>query len=302
MQNYEKPVCLLFGANGQVGFELCRSLSLDFNVVALARRQCDFSDAGQIRQAIQTIKPSVIVNAAAYTAVDKAESESVLAQAINADAVAIMAQEAKKINAAIVHYSTDYVFNGQASQPYIETDVVDPQNVYGRSKLAGEQQLLDVLGTAYPFWILRTSWVYGLHGNNFLKTMLKLATKRDTLSVVSDQIGAPTSAALIADVTARLLQIRPAPGTFHLSAAGQTNWHEYTQLLISRAGSKGMALSLNQHQVMPISTAEYPTAAKRPAYSVLNCNKLEKALAIKLPDWRLGVEQVVDIIVESQKA
>lgn len=329
MQHGDKPVCLLFGANGQVGFELCRSLALDFNVVALARQQCDLSDADKIRRVINTYKPSVIVNAAAYTAVDKAESEPELANSINAFALAVIAQEAKKINAVIVHYSTDYVFGPSTSsgttpstgdmpkhsvtdamlvepvetstqRPYTENDIPAPISSYGRSKLAGEQQLLDVLGADYPCWILRTSWVYGLHGNNFPKTMLKLASKRDTLSIVSDQIGAPTSAALVADVTARLLQIRPAPGTYHLSAAGQTNWHEYAQFAITRAVSKDMALSLNQHQVFPISTAEFPTPAKRPAFSVLNCNKLEKALAIKLPDWHLGVEQTIDCIVENQ--
>jgi dTDP-4-dehydrorhamnose reductase len=300
MQNGDKPACLLFGANGQVGFELRRSLALDFSVVALDRGQCDLSDAGQIRQSIQACKPVVIVNAAAYTAVDKAESELDLANAINATALGVIAQEARKIQASVVHYSTDYVFNGQASRPYCETDAVDPQNMYGRSKLAGEQLLLEVLGAAYPFWILRTSWVYGLHGNNFLKTMLKLASNREKISVVADQAGAPTSAALIADVTARLLQVRPVPGTYHLSAAGQTTWHEYAQFAIVRAGSTGMALSLNQHQVSPISTIEYPTPAKRPAYSVLSCIKLEKALSIKLPDWRLSVEQTVDCIVENK--
>lgn len=299
MQNTDKPVCLLFGANGQVGFELRRSLAMDFSVVALAREQCDMSDAKQIRRAIQACNPSIIVNAAAYTSVDKAESEPDIANALNAHATAVIAQEARKIQAAVVHYSTDYVFNGQASRPYCETDAVDPQNVYGRSKLAGEQRLLEELGEAYPFWILRTSWVYGLHGNNFLKTMLKLASSRDKISVVADQAGAPTSAALIADVTTRLLQVRPLPGTYHLSAAGQTTWHEYAQFAIARAGSTGMALSLNQNQVLPISTIEYPTPAKRPAYSVLSCIKLEKALSIKLPDWRLNVEQTIDSIVEN---
>lgn len=296
----QKPICLLFGANGQVGFELRRSLTLDYDVIALDRAQCDMSDAQQICRAIQTNNPVLIVNAAAYTAVDKAESESDLAFAINAHALQVIAQEAKKINAAVVHYSTDYVFNGQATVPYAETDTPAPISMYGQSKLAGERVLAEVLGDNYPFWILRTSWVYGLHGSNFLKTMLKLATSRESLSVVADQIGAPTSAALIADVSARLLQVRPAPGIYHLSAAGQTHWHAYAVFVIARAQQKGMALCMGAQQVLPIGTADYPTPAKRPTYSLLNCIKLEQALCIKLPDWRVGVEQVVDSIVENQ--
>jgi dTDP-4-dehydrorhamnose reductase len=301
MQHVDKPVCLLFGANGQVGFELCRSLALGFNVVALARGQCDLSDAGQIRRAIQSCKPSVIVNAAAYTAVDKAESEPVLAQAINAEAVAVMAQEAKALSAVFLHYSTDYVFNGEAEFPYRETDPTDPINAYGRSKLAGETAMSEILGMHSPWWIIRTSWVYGRHGNNFLKTMLKLAQTRDSLNVVADQIGAPTSATLIAEISARLLQVRPASGIYHLTGSGQTSWHGFAKVAISHARKQGLQGLLDIERILPIPSTEYPTPAKRPADSRLNCTKLEKALLIKLPDWQQTVEQTVNDLLETGK-
>ena len=348
----QKPVCLLFGANGQVGFELAKVLAEDYQLVALDRSQCDLSNEQQICNAIQNHKPDIIINAAAYTAVDKAESEQDLAFAINATAVGIIAREAKKIHASVLHYSTDYVFGAslpasllkkggeqqnllptflkgglrgiresgnpnEASLPtsllkkggeqqnllppfLTETDIPNPINVYGMSKLLGEQLLIEHLGENYPAWILRTSWVYGVHGNNFLKTMLKLGSSKETLSVVSDQIGAPTSARLIADITARLLQIQPEPGIYHLCAAGQTSWYSYAQLIFTVANQKGLPLLIKEHGLSAITTAEYPTPAKRPANSVLNCDKLEQALAIALPDWRMDVEQTIGLIAENQ--
>lgn len=300
MHNRTQPVCLLFGANGQVGFELRRALALDYSVIALDRHQCDMSDGNTISIAIQTSQPALIVNAAAYTAVDKAESEQALAFAVNAAALEVIAREAKKIHAAIVHYSTVFVFDGTSKSAYREMDATNPLNVYGQSKLLGEQALRKHLGEDYPFWILRASWVYGVHGNNFLKQIINLSCSRDSLSVVSDELGVPISAALIADLTARLLKILPKPGIYNLSCAGETNRFEYAKYIIEQALRFGLPVKVLPSQIVPVSTEYFQAAAKRPKNILMECTKLSDALSINLPNWCFGVEKTVHVIAENQ--
>ncbi len=273
---------LLTGASGQVGYQLQRSLQALGEVVAVDRARMDLSDLDQVRDVIRAVRPNLIVNPAAYTAVDKAESEPALAHRINAEAPAIMAAEARVLGAAMVHYSTDYVFDGTKQGAYVETDQTNPINVYGQSKLAGEQAIADA---GIVHLILRTSWVYGMHGKNFLLTMLRLARERDQLRVVADQFGAPTWSRTIADTTAAVLaqaSVGGEPwwqqhsGVYHLSSQGTTSWHGFTEAIVARAG---LAC-----QVAPITTAEYPTPARRPANSVMNSDKLMTRFCA-LPHW-----------------
>jgi dTDP-4-dehydrorhamnose reductase len=274
---------LLTGSTGQVGYELARSLQGVGEVVALDRGELDLSNLDQVREVIRRVQPQLIVNPAAYTAVDKAESEPGLAFRINAEAPAVMAEEARALGAALVHYSTDYVFDGSQPAPRVEDDPLGPLNVYGASKLAGEQA---IAAAGIPHLIFRTSWVYGMRGKNFLLTMLRLAKERDALRVVADQHGAPTWSRTIADTTAHVLSQAHAggrewwvqnSGIYHLSAQGQTTWHEFTEAIIAEAG-----LSC---KVLPISTAEYPTPAQRPQYSVMSSERL-MARFCRLPDWK----------------
>ena len=274
---------LLTGATGQVGYELERSLQALGQVVALDRRRLDLSDLDQVRDVMRAIRPGLIVNPAAYTAVDTAESEPELAYRINAEAPAVMAAEARLLGAAMVHYSTDYVFDGAKHGPYVETDPTGPLNVYGSSKLAGEQA---IAATGIPHLILRTSWVYGMRGKNFLLTMLRLARERDELRVVADQHGAPTWSRTIADTTAALLAQAHVGGTawwhqhsgiYHLSAEGQTTWHGFTEAIVAAAGL--------DCRILPISSADYPTPARRPVNSVMSSEKLMSGLCT-LPEWQ----------------
>ncbi|MRX09961.1 dTDP-4-dehydrorhamnose reductase [Pseudoduganella sp. FT25W] len=278
---------LLTGSTGQVGYELARSLQGVGEVVAVDRGVMDLSDLDQVRDVIRQVKPRLIVNPAAYTAVDKAESEPALAHRINAEAPAVMAQEARVLGAALVHYSTDYVFDGAQPAPRAETDPVGPRNVYGASKLAGEQA---IAAAGIPHLIFRTSWVYGMRGKNFLLTMLRLAKERDELRVVADQHGAPTWSRTIADVTAQVLAQAHAGGSdwwtrnsgiYHLSAQGQTTWHAFTQAIVEEAGL--------DCKVLPITTADYPTPAQRPPYSVLSSEKLMTRFC-HLPDWKEALQ------------
>jgi dTDP-4-dehydrorhamnose reductase len=278
---------LLTGSTGQVGYELARSLQGVGEVVAVDRNVMDLSNLDQVREVIRSVQPQLIVNPAAYTAVDKAESESELAYRINAEAPGVMAEEAKKLGAALVHYSTDYVFDGSQPSARVEDDAVGPLSVYGASKLAGEQA---IAAAGIPHLIFRTSWVYGMRGKNFLLTMLRLAKERDELRVVADQHGAPTWSRTIADTTAQVLSQARASGNawwdqnsgiYHLSAQGQTTWHEFTQAIIEEAG-----LSCN---VLPITTADYPTPAKRPQYSVMSSERL-MARFCHLPDWKTALQ------------
>jgi dTDP-4-dehydrorhamnose reductase len=291
---------LLIGKNGQVGFELQRALAPLGEVIAVDRKQCDLQDEDGLREILQRLKPDVIVNSAAYTAVDKAESEGEKAFAINAKALGVLGEEASKLGAMVVHYSTDYVFDGHAPRYYREGDNTDPQSVYGKTKLAGERALQASLSRHL---ILRTSWVVGAHGANFAKTMIRLAETRDELKVVADQIGAPTSASLIADVSALLIRdaIRaPAVfpyGLYHLTAGGETNWHAYACYLIERARSLGRAIRVEPSAVRAIPSAEYPTPAKRPANSRLDTAKLRETFDINLPNWQVGVEHVLQQMI-----
>ncbi len=277
---------LLTGSTGQVGYELARSLQGLGEVVAVDRDRMDLSNLDQVRDVVRAVRPGLIVNPAAYTAVDKAETDSVLAHRINAEAPAVMAQEAKALGAALVHYSTDYVFNGTGAGPYRETDATDPINVYGQSKLAGEQA---IAASGVDHLILRTSWVYGMRGKNFLLTMMRLARERDELRVVSDQHGAPTWSRTIADTSALILsQARVGGagwwqqygGTYHLTSQGHTTWFGFTQAILEAANI--------ECNLLPITSAEYPVPAARPVNSVMNCNKLMSNFCL-LPDWKAAL-------------
>jgi dTDP-4-dehydrorhamnose reductase len=302
---------LLTGKNGQVGYDLQQFLPPLGEVVALDRQELDLSQPDQIRKVIRRIQPSVIINAAAYTAVDQSEKEESLAHAINAGAPATMAEEAKKIGAALVHYSTDYVFDGTKSIPYEENDPTNPVNAYGRTKLAGEQA---IRSSGVNHLIFRTAWVYSTRGKNFLLTILRLATQREELRIVSDQTGAPTWSREIALATTQVLQRiynskqnPPAwhnlSGTYHMTAGGETNWCEFTRAILEEAHKHMQAPAewittatrgtpLIARQVMPISTAEYPTPARRPAYSVLSNARVETVFGIQLPDWQTQLRTV----------
>ncbi|WP_342618706.1 dTDP-4-dehydrorhamnose reductase [Rhodoferax sp. GW822-FHT02A01] len=293
---------LLLGCNGQVGWELQRSLSVLGEVVVLgsdAKKNLqglsgNLTDLDGLAQTVQTVRPDVIVNAAAHTAVDKAESEPELARTINALAPGVLAAEAHKLGAWLIHYSTDYVFDGSGTTPWTETDATGPLSVYGATKLEGEQL---VAANNPKHLILRTSWVYGARGGNFAKTMLRLASERETLTVIDDQFGAPTSAELLADVTAhatRNLQSRPElAGLYHCVASGETTWHGYARFVLQTAQALGTVLKASPEQVAPTSTQNYPTPAKRPRNSRLNTAKLQDAFNLTLPHWQAGVGRML---------
>lgn len=292
---------LLFGRGGQVGWELQRSLSVLGEVVALdfdARQNpqglCgDFTDLEGLARTVDAVQPDVIVNAAAHTAVDKAESEPELARTINALAPATLAQAAIKTGAWLIHYSTDYVFDGSGSKPWTEHDATGPLSVYGQTKLEGEQ----AVAQNPKHLILRTSWVYATRGGNFAKTMLRLAGERDSLTVINDQFGAPTSAELLADVTAhaiRSLQTQPElAGLYHCIAAGETTWHGYAQFVLEQAAALGLPLKATADKVAPTATSSYPTPAKRPLNSRLDTRKLQAAFGLTLPHWQTGVTRML---------
>jgi dTDP-4-dehydrorhamnose reductase len=288
---------LLLGKNGQVGWELQRSLAPLGELIALDRHAVegfcgDLSDLDALRATIRRIRPDIIVNAAAYTAVDKAESESELADRVNAQASRLLAEETAILGGWLIHYSTDYVFSGHGTTPWQETDAVAPVNQYGESKLAGEQA---ITASGCNHLIFRTSWVYGARGNNFAKTMLRLAKDRDTLSVIADQIGAPTGADLIADVTAlairEVLQRPELAGLYHLAAAGEVSWHGYASHVIAFAQDNGEQLAVET--ISPIDTTAYPTPARRPLNSRLNTQKLRDNFSLHLPDWQSGVTRML---------
>lgn len=276
---------LVTGCNGQLGWELARALAPLGEVTATNRATLDLSRPETIAPAIRTLKPDVILNAAAYTAVDQAESEPVLATAINTTAPAILAEEAKRSGALLVHYSTDYVFDGTKASPYTEEDATNPLSVYGKTKLDGERA---IQASGCEHLILRTSWVYGPRGKNFLLTMLRLAHDKPVLRVVDDQIGAPTAVQTLAAATASILQCRQAgqSGLFHLTASGHTSWHGFAKLIVSLAGPP-------YPEVAAIPTSAYPTAAKRPLNSRLDCTKVAAAFGLQLPDWKSAARGVM---------
>lgn len=283
---------LLIGNNGQVGWELQRTLSSLGEVRAVDRQALDLTDPDSIRRVIRDSRPALIVNAAAYTAVDKAESEAGLAMAINGSAPGIMAEEAKRLNAALVHYSTDYVFDGAKTQPYAENDAVNPLGVYGASKLAGEQA---IQATGVPHLIFRTSWVYGARGKNFLLTMLRLCKERDELRVVADQIGAPTWSRTIAEMTAQALactalpkgvSMQEASGIYHLTGAGATSWCGFTQAILENVAQRALAgAHARLPRLVPIATSDYPTPARRPKNSQMSNAKLADVFGLVSPAW-----------------
>ncbi|MBI4807421.1 MAG: dTDP-4-dehydrorhamnose reductase [Nitrosomonadales bacterium] len=297
---------LLFGKSGQVGWELQRSLAPLGEIVALdsgSTGMCgDFTDLDGIAATVRTVAPDVIVNAAAHTAVDKAESEPELVRTINSSAPGVLAQEAKNIGAWLVHYSTDYVFDGSGDQPWLESDATSPLSVYGATKLEGEK-LIRQAGCKHL--IFRTSWVYGARGGNFAKTMLRLAAERDSLSVIDDQIGTPTGADLLADVTAHAIRaVRQRPelgGLYNLVAGGETSWHGYASLVIDFASRAGVPLKVSPAAIKAVVTGEFKTAARRPLNSRLDCGKLQKAFDLQLPPWQAGVERMLIEILEKQR-
>ena len=289
---------LLLGKNGQVGWELQRSLALLGELVSLDRHSTDFcgdlSDLQGLAATVQAVRPDVIVNAAAHTAVDKAESEPELARTINALAPGVLAQEANKIGAWLVHYSTDYVFDGSGTRPWVETDTPAPLSVYGQTKLEGEQLIAK---HCKNYLIFRTSWVYAARGGNFAKTMLRLAQERERLTVIDDQWGAPTGSELIADVTAHALrQVLQRPqdaGLYHLAAGGETTWNNYAKHVIALAKRSYPAINLIAKEVAAVPTSAFPTPAKRPHNSRLATTQLQATFGLTLPGWQYGVDRML---------
>ena len=295
---------LLLGKNGQVGWQLQRALAPLGEIVALERKDAggDLADPQGLTAAVRAAKPQVIVNAAAYTAVDKAESEPQLARLINTEAPAALAREAAASGALLVHYSTDYVFDGSGSAPWQESDATGPLNVYGATKLAGEQA---IAASGCAHLTFRTSWVYAAHGDNFIKTMLRLAATRERLTVIDDQKGAPTGAELIADVTAhaisQTLQQPAKAGLYHLTAAGEASWFDYAQYVLALARqARPQGVKTAAGGVQPIASSQYPAAARRPLNSRLDTRRLQAAFGLQMPPWQQGVTRVLREILESK--
>lgn len=295
----ETPIYLVIGGSGQVGHELVRELAVLGRVVAPSSAELDLAEPARIREVVRRVRPSVVVNAGAYTAVDRAEREVERCRAINAVAPGVLAEEAAVLGAGVVHYSTDYVFDGSATRAYTETDAPNPLSVYGATKLEGERAV-EAVGGAHL--ILRTSWVYGARGANFLRTMLRLARERSELRVVADQVGAPTWSRLIATATAHVLRAALADGasgasfgsrcgTYHLTSGGRATWHEFATAIVQ--GDPRRA-EQRCERVVPIATAEYPTPARRPASSLLDTAKLTSTFGLVLPDWREQLPLVLD--------
>jgi len=303
---------LLLGKNGQLGWELQRSLSPLAELIALDRREVPApsarftgADAGQVlcgdlslpdrlEATVRVLEPDVIVNAAAYTAVDQAETDEDAAHAINATAPGVLGRLCAEVGTWMVHYSSDYVFDGTGTEPWLETDATGPLSVYGKTKLEGEER---IRASGCRHLILRTSWVYGARGANFAKTMLRLATEREVLRVIDDQIGAPTGADLLADVTAHALRgvanRAELGGTYHVAAKGETNWFEYARFVIEYARASGWSLKVARDGVCPVPTKAYPLPARRPGNSRLNCQKFEQAFSLHMPHWQDGVERLL---------
>jgi dTDP-4-dehydrorhamnose reductase len=286
---------LLLGQNGQVGWELQRSLAPLGELLSLDRNSTshcgDLSNLQGLVDTVRAFRPDVVVNAAAYTAVDKAESDAETAFRVNALAPEALSRVCATVGAYLVHFSTDYVFDGSGHMPWLETDPTGPLNVYGHSKLAGEQGIAQ---EGAPSLIFRTSWVYGTEGGNFAKTMLRLAQERERMTVINDQFGAPTGAALLADVTALAIQApQRLTGVYHLAAAGETTWYDYAQYVLAQAKQLKPSLNYAVKDFVAVPTSDFPTPAARPLNSRLNCSSLEQALQFKLPPWQAGVDAML---------
>jgi len=290
-----------FRKSGLVDWELNRSLQPFGEIIALSREEADFSDHESLRDVVRNIKPDVIVNTAAYTAVDKAEEEEELATLINGAAPGVLAEEAKKQNALLVHYSTDYVFDGNKKEPYVESDKPNPINAYGRSKLAGEDSIQN---TTCDYLILRTSWVYSTRGDNFLKKILQLAKERGKLNIVDDQAGAPTWARSIADITSKILLVDTnkkngaeyRSGIYHLASSSCTTWYEFANKIVSTGLSTGCNSEIVVKEIAPISSEEFTTAAKRPRNSCLSTEKIKKEYGVTMPSWQDSLQLCMDSI------
>jgi dTDP-4-dehydrorhamnose reductase len=285
----------LLGSLGQVGWELQRSLAPFGSITAGDRQECDLADADALRRFVADARPDIIVNAGAYTAVDKAEQDTEAARRVNADAAALLAEEAKQRGALLVHYSTDYVYDGTKEGAYLETDATNPLSVYGRTKLQGDEA---IQASGCQHLIFRTSWVFAARGGNFAKTMLRLAGDRESLNVIADQFGAPTSAELLADVTALAIRDvragRVPGGLYHLTAVGETSWHGYASFVIAEARRLGLALKAGPDSIHPIPTEAYPLPARRPANSRLALAKVQEAFGLALPPWQYHVRRMIE--------
>ena len=280
---------LVIGSAGQLGQELQQTLVPYGEVVAVDRKTLDLSQPDQIRELVQQLQPQIVINAAAYTAVDQAEKEHETARMINAIAPTILAQEVQKLKALLIHVSTDYVFDGSKNHPYTENDIPNPLSIYGQSKLAGEQGIQE---NCQSYLILRTAWVYGAYGkSNFVKTMLRLGSEREEVRVVTDQIGTPTWAKNIADAIAQLTSLRPNTGIYHYTNSGVASWYDFAVAIFEEAKQLGFPLKIQR--VIPITTAEYPTPAQRPTYSVLSCRKISAVLNTYPPHWRQELRQML---------
>lgn len=295
---------LLLGKNGQVGWELQRALAPLSELISVDRTQVDLTKLDELKNFVNHICPDIIVNAAAYTGVDKAESDAELAYKVNTEAVSVLAEAAKKSNAWLVHYSTDYVYDGKKKTPYKETDQVNPLSIYGKSKLAGEDR---IRASGCKYLNFRTSWVFAAKGNNFAKSILRLAAEKKELNIVADQFGAPTSAELIADVTALCLQQiklnNPAfglqkIGTYHLAASGETSWHSYAQYVVTKAVELGFPFTMDASTISAITAEKYPLPAIRPCNSGLNTNKIEQKFSIIMPLWSTYIDRMLVEIIK----
>ena len=290
---------LLTGSHGQVGFELNKKLSALGEVIATDREELNLEDAQAIRSFIDATKPDIIINPAAYTAVDKAESEPEVAHLINVSAPEVLAEKVRELDIPLIHFSTDYVFDGQKKAAYVETDETNPQSVYGKTKCEGEEKVR----THAKHIILRTSWVFGGHGNNFLKTMLRLIQEKESLNIVADQWGAPASATMLSDVTFKIVDAIFKNknfndyGTYHVTSNGETNWFEYANLIASELIKLNVNIKCVPDQIRPIVTSEYPTAAKRPLNSRLNTDKIKKTFMLELPHWESEVKKVLREVI-----
>ena len=290
---------LLTGKNGQVGFELNKKLSILGEVIATDRNDLDLADPDKIRVYVDQVKPDIIINPAAFTAVDKAESELELAYQINVIAPQVLAEKAAELNIPLVHFSTDYVFDGLKKEPYVEAGQINPQSVYGKTKCEGEEKVR----AHSKHIILRTSWVFGSHGNNFLKTILRLIYHKESLNIVADQWGSPASSSMLADVTFKIIDTALNNknfnnyGTYHVTNAGETNWYQYADLIANEAIKLNLKIKCKPDNMHPILTSEYPTAALRPLNSRLNTDKLKKTFMLELPHWESEVKKVLKELI-----